>query len=134
MGAPTPPPGYYPPPPPPGYASQEEKYWAMGAHGGGIFFGFLAPLVVLLVKGSESPTLRAHAIEALNFQITWGAATILTTIITICASVVTFGFGSVLIILPMACGLVIVIFSILALVKANEGTVYTYPVTLRLVK
>src|SRR6185436_17210427 len=64
MGAPT-----------PGYANSDEKTWALIAHFGGIVVGFIAPLVAFLAKGNESPTVRAHVVEALNFHITWGVAT-----------------------------------------------------------
>jgi uncharacterized Tic20 family protein len=126
MGAPMPPGA-----PPPGYATSEEKTWALIAHFGGILVGFIAPLVALLAKGNESPTVRAHAVEALNFQITWSVAAIITWILAVCTSWFTFG---VLFILPFACWVVIIIFSILAGMKANEGQLYKYPVTVRLVK
>src|SRR4029453_2955273 len=51
--------------PTPGYLNSDEKTWALLAHFGGIVVGFIAGLVGLLVKGSESATVRAHAIEAL---------------------------------------------------------------------
>ena len=124
MGAPT-------PGAPVGYANSEDKTWALIAHFGGIIVGFIAPLVAMLVRGNESPTVRAHAVEALNFQITWNAALVLSWIIAVCTSFFTFGL---LFILPFACGIVIVIFCIIAGLKANDGQLYQYPVTLRLVK
>jgi uncharacterized protein len=113
--------------PVPGYANSDEKTWALIAHFGGIVVGFIAPLVALLVKGNESPTVRAHAVEALNFQITWGVVLILTVILGVCS------FG-ILSFLPLLAWIVIVVFCILAGMKANEGQLYTYPMTLRLVK
>ena len=112
---------------PNGYATSDEKTWALIAHFGGILVGFIAPLVALLAKGNESPTVRAHAVEALNFQITWGILTIVASIVAVC----TFG---ILFFLPMVTWLVVVIFSIIAGMKANEGVVYRYPMTWRLVK
>ena len=112
---------------PVGYANNDEKTWALIAHFGGILVGFIAPLVALLAKGNESPTVRAHAVEALNFQITWGILTVVASIVAVC----TFG---VLFFLPMLTWLVVVIFSIIAGMKANEGVVYRYPMTWRLVK
>ncbi len=123
MGAPTP--GL----PTPGYANSDEKTWALIAHFGGIIVGFIAPLVALLVKGNESPTVRAHAVEALNFQITWNVAAIVAQIIAVCTAFFTAG---VLFILPLACWAVIVIFSVIAGLKANEGQLYKYPVSVRL--
>ena len=112
---------------PTGYANNDEKTWALIAHFGGIIVGFIAPLVAMLAKGNESPTVRAHAVEALNFQITWGIATILASIIAAC----TFG---VLFFLPMVTWVIVIVFSIIAGMKANEGTLYHYPMTWRIVK
>jgi uncharacterized Tic20 family protein len=113
--------------PPPGYANSDEKTWALLAHFGGIILGFIAPLIAMLAKGNESPTVKAHATEALNFQITWGVATIIASILAVC----TFG---ILFFLPLLTWLVIIIFSILGGMAANEGRLYHYPVTIRLVK
>jgi uncharacterized protein len=120
MGAPT-----------PGYANSDEKTWALIAHFGGIIVGFVAPLVAMLAKGNESPTVKAHAVEALNFQITWNVAIILGWIVAICTSPITFGL---LFILPFGAAVVIVVFSIIAGLKANEGQIYQYPMSIRLVK
>jgi uncharacterized Tic20 family protein len=125
MGAPT------PGTPTPGYANSDEKTWALIAHFGGIIVGFIAPLVALLVKGNDSPTVRAHAVEALNFQITWNVALIVAQIIAVCSA---FATGGALFFLPLVAWAVIVIFSVIAGLKANEGQLYKYPVTVRLVK
>jgi hypothetical protein len=116
---------------PAGYANSDDKTWALIAHFGGIVVGFIAGLVALLVKGNESPTVRAHAVEALNFQITWSVAGFIGWILAVCTSFFTFGF---LFILPIAAWVVLVVFSILAGVKANEGQLYQYPLSVRLIK
>lgn len=112
---------------PVGFANNDEKTWALIAHFGGILVGFIAPLIALLAKGNESPTVRAHSVEALNFQITWGIATVIASIVAVC----TFG---VLFFLPMVTWIVVIVFSIIAGMKANEGVLYHYPVTWRIVK
>ena len=114
-------------PGPVGYANSDEKTWALIAHFGGILVGFIAPLVALLAKGNESPTVRAHAVEALNFQITWGIATVIASVVAVC----TLG---ILFFLPMITWIVVIVFSIIAGMKANEGVLYHYPMTWRLVK
>jgi uncharacterized Tic20 family protein len=128
--------GYGPPPggaygayggAPSGYATSDEKTWALIAHFGGILIGFIAPLISLLVKGNESPTVRAHSVEALNFQITWGIATIIASVLGVC----TLG---ILFFLPLVTWVVIIVFSIIAGMKANEGQLYRYPMTWRIVK
>ena len=122
-----PPPGYGYAAAPQGYASTEDKTWALVAHFGGIVIGFIAPLIVLLARGNQSPTVRAHAVEALNFQITWGIATIVATILTVCTAGILF-------FLPTITWIVVIVFSILGGIKANEGQVYHYPMTWRPVR
>jgi uncharacterized protein len=142
-GSPEPEPPAAPPPPPysggygtgpaagqvapVGYANQDEKTWALLAHFGAIVLGFIAPLIVFLVKGNESPTIRAHSLQALNFQITWAIATVVAAIL----GVVTCGALSFL---PFLTWVVIVIFAIIGGVRANEGVLYKYPMSIELVK
>jgi uncharacterized Tic20 family protein len=130
-GPPGPPPyGYGPPsgaPAPAGFATNDERTWALLAHFGGILIGFIAPLITLLAKGNESPAVRAHSVEALNFQITWGIATIIASVLAAC----TVG---ILFFLPIITWIVVIVFSIIAGLKANEGELYHYPMTWRVVK
>lgn len=93
-----------------------------------IFFavgGWIAPLVALLAKGNTSPTVRAHAVSALNFQLTWSIVGVIGYI----TSCILIGF----IIFPIA-GILGIIFGIIAGVRANDGEVYNYPVTLKMIK
>lgn len=110
-----------------GYANNDEKTWALIAHFGGIVVGFIAPLVAMLAKGNESPTVRAHAVEALNFQITWNIIALIGVILGVC----TLG---ILAFLPGIAWIIVIVFSIMAGLKANEGQLYHYPMTWRLVK
>jgi uncharacterized Tic20 family protein len=112
---------------PVGYVNSDEKTWALVAHFGGILLGFIAPLIALLAKGNESPTVKAHANEALNFHITWGVAMIIGWVLAACS----LGF---LFFLPLLAWLFIVIFAIIAGMKANSGELYRYPATVRLIK
>ncbi|GAA0740145.1 DUF4870 domain-containing protein [Dactylosporangium roseum] len=113
---------------PVGYANSDEKTWALIAHFGGILVGFIAPLVALLVKGNESPTVKAHANESLNFQLTWGVgAMIISVVLGVCS------FG-ILIFLPFLVWIFILVFAIIAGMKANNGELYRYPATFRFLK
>lgn len=54
----------------------DEQTWAALAHVSALLAGiaglaFLGPLVVYLIKKDESPFVRAHAVAALNFQLSW---------------------------------------------------------------
>ncbi|MFG2040858.1 DUF4870 domain-containing protein [Dactylosporangium sp. NPDC048998] len=119
-------PGAYGPPggAPVGYANSDEKTWALIAHFGGIVVGFIAPLVALLAKGNESPTVKAHATEALNFQITWGIILFVGALLSVC----TFGLTLI------APWVVVIVFAILGGMKANNGELYRYPMTFRFIK
>jgi uncharacterized Tic20 family protein len=117
----------------PGYANNDEKTWALVAHFGGAAGAFLgaggggwiAPLIALVTKGNESPTVRAHAVAALNFQI---LCTIVSIIgwITVCIVIGIVGIA--------AATIGGIVFGVIAGLQANEGRLYKYPITLPLVK
>ncbi len=118
--------------------SADDNTWAMAAHIGALVaawfaFGFLAPLVVMLVK-SESPYVRRHAVESLNFQISILIYGIVGAIVAFVLALVTFGIG-LLVIVPVAiaAGIAILIVMILATVAASKGEDYRYPLTIRFI-
>ena len=135
-GQPGPPPGQpYGGPQPntgpgmPAGPTSEERTWALAAHVGTLVaawfaMGFIAPLVVMLVKGKESPFVRRHAVESLNFQI--------SLLIYLVVSVILV-FLLVGILLLAALGIFALIVIILATVAASNGQDYRYPLTIRLV-
>jgi uncharacterized Tic20 family protein len=87
--------------------------------------GWVAPLIALLVKGQQSPTVRQHAVAALNFQLLWSIVGVIGWIL-VC---IIIGF------LIWAAALIIgVIFAIIAGLKANEGQFYRYPMSISIVK
>src|SRR5690242_10545711 len=104
--------------------SSEERVWALLAHLGPFLIGFIAPLVIMFTKGSQSAFVRRHAVESLNFQLTVTAAAIASGLLTFVA------VGCVL--LPVVL-LGAIVFQILAAVKANAGEDYRYPVNVRLI-
>jgi uncharacterized protein len=131
----TPPPPYgAPPPPPPGYSNNDEKTWTLLAHFGGAagafilsgVGGWIMPLIAMLSKGNQSPTVRAHAVNALNFQLTWTIVGVIGYPL-LCA----FGLGAILI---AAAALMGIIFGIIGGVRANDGQLYTYPATIQMIK
>lgn len=90
-----------------------------------IGLGFLGPLLVMLIKGPESPRVRAAAVESLNFEITY----IIAMIVSLVATIVLVGFVT-LFLLPLAW----LVLRIVATVAASKGEDYRYPATIRLVK
>ena len=105
--------------------TEDEKTMALLAHILTIVSGFLAPLVIYLVKKDESPYVRKHAIESLNFQISM-------TIYAIGASILVLILIGVFLLIGL--GILTVVLVIVATVKASEGKFYRYPFTLRLIK
>jgi uncharacterized Tic20 family protein len=103
---------------------QDERTWSLLAHIGSIILGFLAPLIVMLVKGNESPTVRTHSVESLNFQITVLIAYVVSWILAF----LLIGF-----LLVGLVWIVSLIFSIMGAMAASRGEPYKYPFALRLV-
>ncbi|WP_434741319.1 DUF4870 domain-containing protein [Micromonospora sp. SH-82] len=130
--------GYGPPPPgygPPSGLSNDDKTWSLIAHFGGAagvvvgggLLGWVAPLVAMMVRGPQSATARAHAVAALNFQLTW----VIALAVSIVLAIITCGLLGFL---PFVVGLVPLVFGIIGGLKANEGQLYRYPMTFTFVK
>jgi uncharacterized protein len=141
---PPPPPPAGPPPegpppggPPPGrpagqppLSPDQERLWAMLAHllsfvAAYLFLGFVAPLVVLLVFGPRSAYVRAHAVESLNFNLSW----LLYAIVSVVLFVIGIG-----ILLLLALGIAYVVLVVIASIRANNGEFFRYPLTIRFVR
>ena len=104
-----------------------DRTFAMLAHLGGIFFGFIPSLIIYLIKKSEpnSEFDLDQAREALNFQITVAIAWV------VCFTLMWVLIGALLVPLLILANL---FFCILGAVKASNGQAYRYPLTLRLIK
>lgn len=135
----TPPAGGYggPPPAAPGYGAPaynaagaplsdaDQRLWATLAHIGGVFFSFIAPLIVWLVHKGRGAFVEEQAKEALNFQILVMIAYFVGGILSV------IGIG-VLIIFAVWIGALV--FGIMAAMAANRGEAYRYPLNWRIVK
>jgi uncharacterized Tic20 family protein len=126
-----------PPPPPPSVPPgqrplppDQERLWGMLAHllsfvAAYIALGFLAPLIVLLVFGQRSAYVRAHAVESLNFNLTW----LLYAIVAVVLAFLLIG-----IVILIALGLAYLVLVVIASVRANNGEFFRYPLTIRFVR
>jgi uncharacterized protein len=130
-----------PPPPPPQVPSgdgppaqpltpDQERLWAMLAHllsfvAAYIALGFLAPLIVLLIFGPRSAYVREHAVESLNFNLTW----LLYAVVCVILALLLIG-----ILILIALGIAYVILVVIASIRANNGQMYRYPLTIRFMK
>lgn len=124
---------------PPGYAAAGERGWAMAAHAGGAvgavvsagILGWVIPLVVALVK-KQSTVVHTHAVEALNFHLTWLPAIGGTWALGLCTSWMCLGD----LYFVVAGGLVLftAFFGFLGTVVARQGEVPRYPASFRLIR
>ena len=120
----------YAPQPGSGTLTPDERTWGGAAHWGaliaGLFGGlsFLGPLIVMLVKGNDSPWIRRQSVESLNFQISVMIYAIVSAILIIAL------IG--LILLPIV-GIFWLVFTIIGSVKASNGEDYRYPLSIRMV-
>ncbi len=118
--------------PPAGAApSHDERQWAMLAHMSAMLMyvtvvgGFIAPLVIWLMKRDEMPFVADQGRETLNFQIT-----ILLALIGACILFLALvGF-----VLFPALVLFHFIVTIIAAVKVSEGVAYRYPFCWRVIR
>lgn len=102
--------------------TSDEKTMAILSHILTLVAGFIPPLIIYLVKKDDSKFASENAKESLNFQIT-----------VMLACIVLF-ITIVGILLLWVVGITALVLVILATIKASEGKMYKYPLTLRLIK
>ncbi len=84
----------------------------------------IGPLVLWLIKRGESPYIDAHGKEVLNFNISWS----IYGLIAFASMLVLIGF----VLLPVVC-IAWVVLVIIGSIKASEGKLYRYPMTIRFI-
>lgn len=89
------------------------------------FAGLIAPIVLWQMKKEEFPIVDTHGKVVVN----WIISSVIYGIVCFILSFVFIG-----IFLFMALGLASVIFAIIGGIKANEGVVWEYPLSLKLIK
>ena len=102
--------------------TSDEKTMALLSHVLTLAVGFIAPLIIYLIKKDQSSFITHHAKESLNFQI--------TVFIIIFALIITV----IGILLVWIVGILALVLVIMATVKASEGKLYKYPFSLRLIR
>jgi uncharacterized Tic20 family protein len=105
--------------------TSDEKTMAILSHILCIVAGFIAPLIIYLVKKDESPYVRAHARESLNFQLTMVLAYFVSALLIFVL------IGILLIWVLIIANLVLVV---IATIRASEGKLYKYPFSIKFVK
>jgi uncharacterized Tic20 family protein len=116
---------------PPYAPNTDEKLFALLVHllpavlYASVLLPILVPIIVIATKGGESRWVKAHAYEALNFQLT----IVIFTVIGIVLSIV--GIGICMLIVMAAFAFVI---GIIAGVKSYGGYAWRYPLCIRFLK
>ena len=106
----------------------DERMWAMFCHLSALvgyvfpFGNIIAPLIIWVLKKDEFPLVNDQGKEAINFQIS------MTIYIIAAIILIILVIGIPLLILL---GLFDLLMIIIASIKANEGTEYRYPLTIR---
>lgn len=116
-------------------SSSAARTWGVLCHASALCGFFLpavghiiGPLLIWLLKRDEFPEINEHGKESLNFQISlflYAAA-----IIVLCFVLI----GLLLLPLLGVLHLINVVLVIVASIRASEGKLYRYPLTIRLIK
>lgn len=112
---------------------ESDRSWCIGLHlsgFSGILLGWslmhiLAPLVIWLIKRSDSPAIDTTGKEVLNFQISYSIYTGVS--ILLCFVLVGFLFLPVVLVTWIVC-------MVLAAMKTSNGDTYRYPYTIRFLR
>jgi uncharacterized protein len=136
----TPPPGTPPPssplPPPNPTAHRTWDMWChMSALAGLVFptIGtLLGPLIVWQMKRNEFPSVDEHGKESFNFQLSVFIYVLIGAVLGFLGSFICIGFFIWLAAAAIHYGAIIL--AIIAGIKANDGILYRYPLTIRFVK
>lgn len=107
---------------------KELKLWAMLLHLSllaGLIIplgGFIVPVVLYILKKDELPGLEPHWHVVVN----WLLSALIYSVICVVLMIIFIGF-----LLIWVLGLLALIFPIIGAVKANDGVVWSYPLTIR---
>jgi uncharacterized protein len=112
--------------------SRDARQWAMICHlaalsgllGNGIGF-LVGPLAIWLIKRGDDPFIDDQGKEAVNFQITMFIAAFVSALLIL----LIIGIGLLIMV-----GVSMVVFPIIAAIKASEGKHYRYPISIRFIK
>jgi uncharacterized protein len=123
------------PPAGPHVGRDDTRTYALAAHLSAllsVFVGvpFAGPLLILLVK-KDDPFVRAHAAEALNFNLSVTLYAVVVVIVGLLLLIVAFDVLVLLALLPLT--LAWFVLTCIAASKAGSGETYRYPLTIRFV-
>ncbi|MFP5364109.1 MAG: DUF4870 domain-containing protein [Thermoleophilia bacterium] len=116
-------------------ARDDSRNFALAAHLSALLslfvgFPFIGPLVIWLVK-KDDPYVRAHAAEALNFNLSFMLYGVVLVVAGLLLLIVLVGILVWLLLIPL--GIAWIVLICVAAVKAGQGDSYRYPLTIRFV-
>jgi len=112
----------YPPVPDP--VPSDSRGWAAAAHLGTFLVGFIAPLVIWLIKRDEDAFVEYHARESLNFQF----SLMIYMLVSFLAILILIGIVMIAVV-----GIFAFVVIIIAGVRAAGGEFYRYPLSIRFI-
>ena len=117
--------------PPMGLQTPDERQWGMFVHLSLLInliippLGLIAPIVLWQMKKDEMPALEPHGKMVAN----WVISSLIYTVICAVISIVVIGLLGLLALYVMN-----IAFSIIAGIKANNGELWEYPLTIKFLK
>jgi uncharacterized Tic20 family protein len=102
--------------------TSDEKTFAILSHILTLVAPIIAPLIIFLIKKDESKFVAYHSKESLNFQITMALLVIILFITIVGILLIWF------------VGVFSLILVIVATIRASEGKLYKYPLSIRFIK
>jgi uncharacterized protein len=103
----------------------EERMLAAILYVVSLFFPIIGPLVIWLLKKDESSFINYHGREYFNFFISY-------TVYSVISGILVFLLVGILLLWVL--GIMALVFTIIAAVKAYEGNEYRFPLVFRLIK
>ncbi|AIE60388.1 DUF4870 domain-containing protein [Bacillus methanolicus] len=103
--------------------ANEERLLAAAIYVSSFFTTFIGPLIIWLLKKNESSFVDYHGREYFNFLISYGVYSIISLLLML----VLIGFVTIWIV-----GILTVVFTIVAAIKAYEGEEYRIPFVFRI--
>lgn len=110
--------------------SPDERNWGMFCHLAGFagiiipFGSVIAPLIIWLIKRDEMPFVNYNGKEALNFQITYMVAFLVSVVLMS----VVIGF-----LMMAVVGVAWLVFTIIAIMHSSKGEYYRFPYIFRVI-
>jgi uncharacterized Tic20 family protein len=101
--------------------------WAMLLHLSQLipFLGIVAPIIIWQVKKAEIPILDVHGKIVVN----WLISALIYSVAGALLAIIGIGF-----LIMMAVSITTIVFAIIGGIKANNGEVWPYPMSLKLIK